>query len=70
MPRFLVIREGPVDGDSVPLFVSCDPELIEMVVKAVSERLGVPSSHRRQRAASPPIALVRPKPPGNDGADR
>jgi hypothetical protein len=59
MAKFLTLREGPSAAESLPVFVSDDPALIEAVGKLISERLAArPRRSRVQPPTSPPISLV------------
>ena len=39
MAYFLTIREGDAPGDSIPVLASADPEIIEMVARAIARKL-------------------------------
>jgi hypothetical protein len=61
MAKFLTLREGPTAAESLPVFVSDDPALIEAVGQLVAERLADEPVRRRRRVrppATPPISLV------------
>jgi len=39
MALFLTIREGDEPGDSYPVLASADPEIIEIVARAIARKL-------------------------------
>jgi hypothetical protein len=71
MAKFLTLREGPTAAESLPVFVSDDPALIEAVGKLVSDRLAARARRRRaQPPISPPISLVPKRPASEDDGQR
>ena len=72
MAKFLTLREGPSAAESLPVFVSDDPALIEAVGKLISERLAArPRRSRVQRPICPGISIVpkRPEPAKTRASD-
>ena len=73
MAKFLTLREGPSAAESLPVFVSDDPALIEAVGKLISERLAARPRRSRVQppATSPGISIVpkRPEPAKTRASD-
>jgi hypothetical protein len=72
MAKFLTLREGPTAAESLPVFVSDDPALIEAVGKLISERLAARTRRRRVKPPppNPPISLVPKRPAREDEEPR
>jgi len=54
MAYFLTIRQGDAPGDSIPVLASADPEIIEMVAKAIARKLSPNVDVRPLRPALKP----------------
>jgi len=56
MALYLTIRQGDTPEDSLPIFASADPEIIELVGKSLARKLGSTA------AAKVPMLIKKPDP--------